>query len=64
MFFILVPELKRGTSKTDLKRQLSKQTSIVSLVEKKDPEKDNERSKLIAKEDVKTGSVRPYTCTV
>ena len=50
------PVLKRGTSRTDLKRQLSKQSSKLDDI-LKDAEKPNETSNLIAVEKVETGNV-------
>ena len=50
------PVLKRGTSRTDLKRQLSKQSSKLDDI-LKDAKKPNETSNLIAVERVETGNV-------
>ena len=50
------PPLNRGLSKTDLKRQLSKQASIIN--EEKISKAANERTRLIGEEKVETGSVR------
>lgn len=48
------PEFKRGTSRTDLKRQLSKQSSVISVAE----EEATEKTQLIGEEKVETGNVR------
>ena len=52
------PELKRRSSKSELKRQLSKQVSITSLDEKQAKVGGaTERTKLIGEEKVETGNV-------
>ena len=51
------PELKRGTSRTDLIRQLSKQRSFIEQAEAAEAEKKNV---LIVKEAAETGSVGPH----
>uniref|UniRef100_A0A1X7VVN1 ABC-type glutathione-S-conjugate transporter n=1 Tax=Amphimedon queenslandica TaxID=400682 RepID=A0A1X7VVN1_AMPQE len=51
------PKLNRGLSKTDLKRQLSKQASIIND-EKITKAEANERTQLIGAEKVETGTVK------
>ena len=54
------------TSSDSCPSQLSKQASINSFAEKRDPEKTNEQTTLIVQEEVKTGSVSGCgsTCSV
>ena len=52
------PELKRGTSRTDLIRQLSKQRSILEQQEAaEEREAQTKRDVLIVEEKAETGSV-------
>lgn len=51
------PELKRGTSRTDLIRQLSKQRSFIEQAEAAEAKK---KDVLIVKETAETGSVGPH----
>ena len=55
------PKLNRGLSKTDLKRQLSKQASIIND-EKITKAEANERTQLIGAEKVETGTVSYNIC--
>ena len=57
------PELKRGTSRTDLIRQLSKQRSILEQQAAAEETEAAKKNVLITEEKAETGSVSGHTHT-